>query len=182
MPIEFDDAYEGEVRAREERYRKARAALIVPATLLILAGALGLLSTALTLARLDTMPQELDQLIDKVENDQTLNREDKDFQIHLLNFARDSSEKPYMQYVYFGILALSGIVVVGGIRMMQVSGPALPSIAAALVMTPCTTSCCCIFGIPVGIFAIAVLNRPYVRIAMAERRGALINRDDYESQ
>jgi hypothetical protein len=72
------------------------------------------------------------------------------------------------------------LVLIGGIRMMQMSGPALPTIGAVLVMIPCSVGCCCLIGVPVGIYALMVLSRPEVRIAMAAKHALPQNPDDSE--
>jgi hypothetical protein len=38
-------------------------------------------------------------------------------------------------------------------------------IASILAMIPCFTSCCCLVGLPIGIYALVVLNKPEVKSA-----------------
>lgn len=59
-------------------------------------------------------------------------------------------------------LAMGALVIVGAIRMMQLRQHGLAFAAAILVMIPCLSPCC-LLGIPFGIWALVVLNKPEVK-------------------
>jgi hypothetical protein len=75
----------------------------------------------------------------------------------------------YMQFVQqYGsisnvvILALSVVTILAGVRMMQLRSYGLVMAGVILSMLPCCSGCCCL-GIPFGIWALVVLNRPSVK-------------------
>jgi hypothetical protein len=59
-------------------------------------------------------------------------------------------------------LAVFAVVVMAGLRLMKLRSRGLVMTGAILAMLPCFTSCCCIVGMPLGIWAIVVLNKPDV--------------------
>lgn len=69
--------------------------------------------------------------------------------------------------VQYGLIALSmvvfSLVVLGGVRMLKLKTWGLALTAAILVMIPCFTSCCCLLGLPLGIWVILLINKPEVR-------------------
>ena len=74
----------------------------------------------------------------------------------------------------FGVLIL-----LGGVKLMNLSGTGLPITGSILAMIPCTSSCCCLIGLPAGIWALVVLSRPDVKAAIAANRsGRSMNPDD----
>jgi hypothetical protein len=62
-------------------------------------------------------------------------------------------------------VAGSAFVIYGGVQMMNLRGRTMAIVASILVMIPCFTSCCCIVGIPVGIWALVVLFNDEVKAA-----------------
>ncbi len=69
--------------------------------------------------------------------------------------------------VQYGMIAVSlvvfSLVVLGGVRMLQLRARGLVMTAAILVMIPCFTSCCCVLGLPLGIWVVMLINKPEVR-------------------
>jgi hypothetical protein len=61
----------------------------------------------------------------------------------------------------FLMLIVYGVVVYGAIKMRQLQNFALALTASIMVMLPC--SCCCVLGLPVGIWALVVLNDANVK-------------------
>jgi hypothetical protein len=59
-------------------------------------------------------------------------------------------------------LAVSGVILYGGLKLQKLENYALCVVAIVLAMLPCVSPCCCI-GLPVGIWAFVILNRPEVR-------------------
>jgi hypothetical protein len=54
-------------------------------------------------------------------------------------------------------IVLSGVVAFGGMKMRSAEGYGLAMAAAIISIFPCTSPCCCLIGIPVGIWALVVL-------------------------
>jgi hypothetical protein len=59
-------------------------------------------------------------------------------------------------------LAISGVALYGGMQMKSLQSYGLAFTSAILVMIPCISPCCLI-GLPIGIWAIVVLNDPIVK-------------------
>ena len=65
---------------------------------------------------------------------------------------------------------LAVIILVGGIQLRNLSGVALPVTSSILAMIPFFSGCCCLLGLPAGIWALVVLSRPEVKTVIAWRR------------
>ena len=64
----------------------------------------------------------------------------------------------------FGI-AVAGFITWAGLQMKALKSWTAAVIANVLVMIPCFTSCCCVVGIPLGIWGLVVLMKPEVKSA-----------------
>lgn len=75
----------------------------------------------------------------------------------------ESANKP--QAVVFGVvqLACGVLIAVAGVKARQAKSLKLVQTAAILAMLPCTASCCCVIGTPLGIWALITLNKPEVK-------------------
>jgi hypothetical protein len=62
-------------------------------------------------------------------------------------------------------VAGAAFVIYAAMQMMKLQSRTLAIVASVLVMIPCFTSCCCLVGIPVGIWSIVVLMKPDVKAA-----------------
>jgi hypothetical protein len=69
---------------------------------------------------------------------------------------------PLAGVVSFFIAALNGFVLFGAIKMLKLESRGLAMAASIVAMLPC--SCCCILGLPFGIWAIVMLNKPEVKL------------------
>jgi hypothetical protein len=69
--------------------------------------------------------------------------------------------------VFFNLLPLilGGVTVFGGLKMKNLENYGLAVAASIITLIPCFGSCCCLFGIPVGIWSLIVLNKPEVKSA-----------------
>lgn len=161
----FDD----ETGSSDSYMQEARIAVRLPATLLILTGVLGTIVAIIGLIQLPSLPAKMDEMIAATEKNKDMPQEQKDGMIDAFTMVKDGAEQPAALIGYIVYLVCSLVVVVGGIKMMQLSGPAIPTIASVLAMTPCTVWCCCLLGLPAGIISLVVLYRPAVRAAMSAR-------------
>jgi hypothetical protein len=180
MSSDLDERFDDEPPSDSRGYREAKAAVGLPAILLIVIGALGIFQAIVGIVQLSSLPGQFDQMIAKIDADPNQTREQKDTQIQVFNFAKDFFQQPIAVILYVVSVVLSLIIILGGIRMLQLSGPALPTISAVLSMIHCSVGCCCIPGLPVGIYALIIVSRPYVRIAMASRNASPQSADDSE--
>ncbi len=69
--------------------------------------------------------------------------------------------------IVFALLgaALGGLILVGGMKMKNLESYGLAIAASIIAIIPCFSSCCCIIGLPAGIWALVVLNKPEVKAA-----------------
>jgi len=61
----------------------------------------------------------------------------------------------------FVMVGLNVVVVLGALKMRQLESWGLALAAAIIAMLPC--GCCCCLGLPLGIWAVVVLNKPEVK-------------------
>lgn len=59
-------------------------------------------------------------------------------------------------------IACSAFVVYAGLQMQALKNHTLCQVASVIAMIPCISPCCCI-GLPIGIWALLVLNKSEVR-------------------
>lgn len=59
-------------------------------------------------------------------------------------------------------LVIDGLIVFGAVQMMRLRNFGLSMAASVLAVIPCISPCCCL-GIPFGIWALVVLNKPEVK-------------------
>lgn len=62
----------------------------------------------------------------------------------------------------FSVL-VGAFIILGSIKMMKLQSRGLAVATAVVSMIPCLTGCCCILGLPFGIWAMVVLNKPEVK-------------------
>lgn len=61
-------------------------------------------------------------------------------------------------------LVLDGLIIFGALQMRNLKSWGLSMTAAVLAVIPlCPTGCCCIFSMPVAIWALVILNKPEVK-------------------
>ncbi len=68
---------------------------------------------------------------------------------------------PLAGAINLAIVALDAFVLFGAIKLMRLEAHGLAVAACIAAMLPC--QCCCAFGLPFGIWALVVLNRPEVK-------------------
>ena len=59
------------------------------------------------------------------------------------------------------IAVLNAFILFGAIKLLRLQSRTLATVAAVAAMLPC--QCCCLFGLPFGIWALVVLNKPEVK-------------------
>jgi hypothetical protein len=62
-------------------------------------------------------------------------------------------------------LLLSGFIAWAGFQMLHLRSWTAAVVANVLVMIPCVTSCCCVIGLPIGIWGLVVLFNADVKRA-----------------
>ncbi len=132
-----------------------------PAIGLIVYGALSILSTFLSLFQSGDPDELLRTYEEMVPNFQQMMDQSPEFADFL---------KYYLAYAFvinLVNLVIQLVIMVGGVRMYQMRNYGLSFAAAILACIPCIGGCCCIIGIPLGIWAIKALNREETKEAFA---------------
>jgi len=70
---------------------------------------------------------------------------------------------PLAGVISFAIAALNGFVLFGAIKLLRLQNRGMAMAGAVVAMLPC--QCCCVLGLPFGIWALVVLSKPEVKSA-----------------
>jgi hypothetical protein len=73
----------------------------------------------------------------------------------------EGMQGPLAGVVSLVIAALNGFVLFGAIKLLRLRSHTVVTVASVAAMLPC--QCCCLFGLPFGIWALVVLNKPEVK-------------------
>ena len=123
-----------------------------------LVGAMGLLQSALSKG--DSVQKTIAELNDTLSSLGLGNQVDQ----HLIEQLVRASEKTSVMFGLFGML-LSAVVFVGGLQMRMLKMYPLALAACIIAMLPCYGWCCCIVGMPVGIWGLVLLLKPEIKNA-----------------
>ena len=134
-----------------EAARKAATAVQGPGIALIVLGALSLVGSLLILAGAGRLTEA------RIAQSPAEWRE-------LLEHAKEWQEGPYSKVYEGGLAVIEVLMILGGIRMLQMRSYGLAFAAAILAMVN-LQCCCCLPGIGFGIWAIVVLVQPDVKAA-----------------
>ncbi|WP_245918841.1 hypothetical protein [Melittangium boletus] len=132
----------------------AREAVSAPAILLMVTAGLGILMALLSLLTSlagggNLTPEQLDQLREAGLE-------------HLIPWVERS--RSFGAFGNLLTLVLSGVTFFGALRMKDLRSFGLAMAASIIAIIPCFGPCCCI-GIPAGIWALVVINKPEVKAA-----------------
>jgi hypothetical protein len=144
----------------------------MPAILLIIIGVLALIGSVYGLIQLPELPARIDATIAEIDADPNIPADQKATVKKVLTFVKDAAQNPAAQIGYIVGIVAALVVVVGGVKLMNLSGYAFPITGSILAMIPCTVGCCCLLGVPVGIWSLALLSRPQIGAAISARRNS----------
>lgn len=97
-----------------------------------------------------------------------------------VNWQRGRDAAPGLQHILFGLVSLIYIpVLIGGLKLRNAQGRGIGFTAAVIVMLPVSPAF--LAGLPIGVWALVVLNRPEVIEAMNRRRRQLED-DEYDDR
>ena len=74
----------------------------------------------------------------------------------------DNMRGPGAAAVSVLIAAVQGLVLFGAVKLLRLQSYALVMTAVIIAMLPCI-GCCCILGLPFGVWALIVINKPEVK-------------------
>ena len=164
-------------RSDQEVVQIAKSRVMVPAVGLIAIAAFGFVSVVLNLVQLPTLDAQFDAEVKKVEDNQQFTDDQKKQQVQILNQIRDVMKVGMLPYL--GVLGLSSVVILlGGLKLMSLSGPGLVTTGAIAAMVPCLSGCC-FLGLVFGIWAIVLLGKPEVKAGFAAKRRLASSPDPY---
>ena len=150
----------------------ALATVKVPAVILIILGLLGTIGGVWGLVQLPEVPGRVDEFVAEIDADPNMPNDQKDLAKRVLAMIKEAAENKTATAAYVISIVGSLVVILGGVTLMRLSGKVLPIAGSILAMIPCTVGCCCLLGLPVGIWALVALNRPGVQAVIAYRRTA----------
>ena len=73
----------------------------------------------------------------------------------------EGMQGPLAGVISLVIAAVNGFVLFGAIQLLRLRNYSVAMVASVVAMLPC--QCCCLFGLPFGIWALVVLNKPEVK-------------------
>ena len=73
----------------------------------------------------------------------------------------EGAQGPLAGIINLAIAAINGFVIFGAVKMLRLQSYGLAMAASIVAMLPC--QCCCVLGLPFGIWALVVLNKPEVK-------------------
>ena len=165
-----DGGYDSPGPLSPQELAAARSAAQLPGVLLLLTGLLSLIGSVWGLIQLPQVPAQMDDAIARIDADPNIPQEQKDGWRNLLTQARDAAAHPAAWVGYALGIGSSLVVLLGGYKLVTLSGRALPIAGSVLAMIPCTVGCCCVLGVPAGFWALVVLSRADVKAAIAAGR------------
>lgn len=173
-----DDRLPGPGRGSGGVIERAKSQVAAPAILLILTGAIALILAILNLINSPQIGAQFDEQIAQVENKPNVPADQKKAQVDMMTQMRDIAV-PIAVPFYAVNTVVALIVLLGGIKMRSLSGRGLAVTGSVLAMLPLINGCCCILGLPIGIWCLLVLSRPEVKAGFAAVRSARTSRDGY---
>lgn len=174
-----DDFADDEYSDRPRRARRAggdpdrgRGAVTGPAIGLIAVGGialvLGLINLAQALsgglnAQLDA---QRDAQIAQIDANPGIPADQKQQQKDMFVKIYDAIKPLMLPGVGLNVLG-AAVILLGGVQLLRLRGRGLGIASSVLAMIPCFSSCACVLGIPIGIWALVTLGRADVKAAFA---------------
>lgn len=120
------------------------------------------------------------QQIQDIENDPNLQPQQKKDFVELQQKLKDIFGPPNAYASWAWTTGCAVLILVGAVKMKNLSSRGWAYTSAILAMIPCTSSICCLLGLPFGIWALIALNNPDVKRAFG--RGRPDPRDDFDDR
>lgn len=138
---------------------EARAAVEMPAILLIIYGGLSLLSHIGGL-----VTNSIGQAMNSEFFFQSSNLSTEGMPPWLIKFLQAAMQHPPRIALgeHLVGLVLAAVIIWGAIEMKRLGSRSVAMISAVLTLIPCLAGCCCCIGIPLGFWALLLLNRPNI--------------------
>ena len=174
----FDDprAFDGPGRNRRPDPNAGKAKLLPPGILMILIGVIGLgywgLATFNTYVIAGGPEAQVDMQVEGfnrgVDSNPNVPADQRKAQKEMF----ENIMRPLVPAfpVLFGVGVFGSLIVIlGGASMLTRSSRGLSIFASLLAMIPFVSSCCCVIGLPIGIWSLIVLMNADVKAAFAAK-------------
>jgi uncharacterized membrane protein HdeD (DUF308 family) len=134
----------------------AQQEVSTPAILLIVTGALNALYSLWNMVSAVFNREQVEQILDTLRANSDL--------APVVGFIESMASTAVSVLFALIALGLSALIIFGGLKMKNLESRGLAMVAAILAIIPCCNGCYCL-GIPAGIWALVVLNKPEVKAA-----------------
>ncbi|OWK45051.1 hypothetical protein [Fimbriiglobus ruber] len=162
-----DDSFD-RPRGRSDGSR-VRSKVSGPAIGLIAVGVISLLMIALGIVQYPGIAAQIEAAKKQVDDDPKMPADQKEMTKKIFDSYGQALAYLPVQWVVAGLASV--VVIVGGVKMKNLTSLAWARWASVLAMIPCVSGCC-LLGLPIGIWALTVLAAPEVKAAFAGRSGA----------
>ena len=167
-----------------EAVRVAKQMVHWPAVGLIATGCITLILVVIGSFSIGSLPEVMQAEYQKIEKDPKLTAQQKQDMVNMLKGMESG-----ITVVVIGSMVLLAIgavvVIVGGIKLKNLSSRGWAKTSAVLSMIPFCVSYSCLLGLPFGIWAFVVMGKPQVKAgfaAQAKGSGQVTGeRDDFDS-
>jgi predicted PurR-regulated permease PerM len=170
-----DDSPEGVIRRAKEKVSAPGIGLIITGVLSLLGVVIGLVQVLVV-----GLGAQFDMQRKQIDADPNMPADQK---AQMKNFL-DNYERVLgvaLPPMYLVAAAVGVLTIVGGVKMRNLRGRGLAMTGSVLSMIPCLSGCC-IVGLPVGIWALVVLNNPDVRAGFAATAAADSGRGRFDDE
>lgn len=155
-----DEPYDD--RPRPPSRAEVKSKVMGPAIGLIICAVLQLLGSVYNVLTINQLPAQFEAQRKQIDADPKMGEDQKKQMKDFLQ-TYENIVTPGMP-VGIGLGAIGGVVIlIGGIKMMNLSSLGWARAASILVLIPCFA--CCLIGIPIGIWSLTTLKKPEVRAA-----------------
>lgn len=73
----------------------------------------------------------------------------------------EGMQGPFAGAINLVIACINAFVIFGAIKLMRLQSFSIAMVACVVAMLPC--QCCCLLGLPFGIWALVVMNKPHIK-------------------
>jgi hypothetical protein len=158
-----DAAFED--HSRQDVVAAAKGKVKAPGMALIFLGVLALAFNLYGLATSESFGEQFDAQIEKMRTDPNIPDDQRQQQVEIMTKIRDVLV-PIVGPLQGIAVVVALIIVVGGVKMMSLTGRGL-SMAASILSMILIVNFCCILGLPIGLWAIITLSDPTVKAGYA---------------
>ncbi len=157
---------------------RAKAKIKTPAIVLLVVGVLSLLMGLYFVLSFLTIEQQFATAEETWDNDPNLTPQQRKDLKQKLADSKDSIKA--ISPLVIGMMLLTAVItILSSVRIMNLKSKGLGAVGSVLSMIPVVNGCCCVFGLPVGIWVLIALGKPEVKAGFAAVAKARQSPDGY---